>query len=79
MRDVVFGGAEHYLRLIAVRHLPKVAEEFISIHHRHVPVEQHRIGQLALADLKGLLAVLGFDKPEVETFQYTPGNFADDA
>ena len=66
MRDIVFGSAEHHLGLVAARHMAQIAEEFIAIHDRHVPVEQDRLGQSALADFQRLLAVLGFDDVEIE-------------
>ena len=36
-------------------------------------------GKSALADLQRLLAVLGFDDLEIETFQDAPRDLADDA
>src|SRR5450759_3372926 len=79
VRDIVFGGAEHHLGLVAAGHAAQIAEEFIAVHDRHVPVEQDRIGQSALADFQRLLAVLGFDDLEVEAFQDPPCDLPDDA
>src|SRR5450432_650885 len=79
MRDIVLGGAEHHLGLVAAGHAAQIAEELIAVHHRHVPVEQNRIGQSALADFQGFLTVLGFDNLEVEPFQDTPCDLANDA
>jgi hypothetical protein len=79
MVHAVFGGAEHHLGRIAAGHAAQIAEEFVTVHHRHVPVEQDRLGQSALADLERLLAVLGFDDLEIHLFQNPPCDFADDA
>jgi len=48
MVDSVFSGAEHHLALVAAGQATQIAQEFIAVHHRHVPVEQDRIGQAAL-------------------------------
>ena len=37
--DVVLGGAEHHLGLVAAGALAQLDEEFDPRHHRHVPVE----------------------------------------
>jgi hypothetical protein len=79
MGDVVLGGAEHDLRHVAAGHAAQIAKEFVTVHHRHVPVEQHRVRQLALAGFERLLAVLGFDDLEIETFQNPACNLANDA
>ena len=79
MGDVVFGGAEHHLGLVAAGHAAQIAEELVAVHDRHVPVEQDRVGQSALADFQRLLAVLGFDDLEIQAFQDTPCDFSDDA
>src|SRR3569623_990939 len=77
--DIVLGGAEHDLRLFAVRHHAQVAQEFMPVHHRHVPVEQHGVGKDSLADFHGCHAVLGFDDFEIQVFQYSARNFEDHA
>ena len=64
---------------VAAGHAAQIAEEFVAVHHRHVPVEQDRLGQSALADFQRLLAVLGFDDLEIQSFQDAPRDFADDA
>src|SRR5262245_28835468 len=69
MGDVVLRGAEHHLGLVAAGHAAQVAEELVAVHDRHVPVEQHGIGQPALAGFQRLLAVLGFDNLEIQAFQ----------
>src|SRR3981189_3026970 len=79
VRDVVFSGAEHHLGLVSAGHAAQIAKEFVTIHHGHVPVEQDRLGQSALADLKRLLAVLGFDDLEIQPFQDTSCHLSDDA
>jgi len=79
VRDVVFGGAEHDLGLVAAGHAAEIAKEFIAVHDRHVPVEQDGFGQSAPADLECLFAVFGFDNLEIQSFQYAPCNFSDDA
>src|SRR5450631_916241 len=79
MVDSVFSGAEYHLGLITAGQATQVAQEFIAVHHRHVPVEQDRLGQSALADLKRLLAVLGLDDLEIQAFQNAPCYFSDDA
>src|SRR6202047_3343906 len=76
--DIVLGGAEHHLGHVAAGHAAQIAEEFIAVHDRHVPVEQDGVGQSALADLQRLLAVFGFDDLEVETFQDAPCDLSDD-
>src|SRR5467141_4324301 len=72
VRDIVFSGAEHHLGLVAAGHAAQIAKEFIAVHHRHVPVEQDRLRQSALANLKRLLAVLGLDDLEIQTYQNAP-------
>src|SRR5450631_82449 len=79
VRDVVFGGAEHHLGCIATGHAAQIAEEFIAVHDRHVPVEQDGIRQSALADFQRLLAVLGLDDLEVQAFQDPPCDLPNDA
>src|SRR6266576_2994483 len=79
MVDVVLSGAEHHLGLIAAGHATQIAEEFIAVHHRHVPVEQDRLGQATLADLERLLAILGFDDLEIQTFQDPPCDLSNHA
>src|SRR5467141_1373043 len=79
VRDVVFSGAEHHLGLVSAGHAAQIAKEFVTVHHRHVPVEQDGFGQSALADLKRLLTVLGFDDLEIHLFQDSPGYFSNDA
>src|SRR5664279_2531150 len=78
MRDVVFGGAEHHLGPIAARQFAQRAQELVAVHFRHVPVEQDRIGQLALAGFQRLLAVFGFHDLEFEPFKNSPRHLADD-
>src|SRR5665811_1441277 len=65
--------------ICAAGHAAQIAEEFKAIHDGHVPVEQDRIGQSALADFQRLLAVLGFDDLEIHLFQDAPCDFANDA
>src|SRR5260370_27087498 len=77
MVDSVFSGAEHHLGLVTAGQAAQIAKEFVAVHHRHVPVEQDRLGQSALANLKRLLAVLGFDALEIHLFQNTPCYFSD--
>src|SRR5689334_19040707 len=79
VRDIVFRRAENHLGLVATGHPAEIAKEFIAIHDRHVPIEQDGFGQSALADLKRLLAVLGFDNLEIKAFQDTPCDLSDDA
>src|SRR3954454_18261577 len=67
--DVVLGGAEHHFGRVAAGHAAQIAQELIAIHDRHVPVEQDRVGQPALADFQRLLAVLGLRDLEIEPFQ----------
>src|SRR4029077_973915 len=54
-------------------------EEVVAVHHRHIPVEQHRIRHCAAALLEGLLSVLGFRDLEVEAFKNPPRHLPDDA
>src|SRR5258708_12800003 len=75
----ILGGAEYDLGLIAAGHAAQMAKEFKTVHDRHVPVEQDRIGQSALAGFQRLLAVLGFDDLEIQAFQDAPCNFSADA
>src|ERR1700682_2460040 len=46
MREVVFGGAEDDLRLVAVRHGAERAEEFLAVHDRHFPIDGNCFGHL---------------------------------
>ena len=79
MRHIVLGGAEHDLRPIAARQATQRLEEVVSVHHRHVPVEQHRIRQCATALLERLLSVLGLDDLEIETLENPTRHLSDDA
>src|SRR5712675_2322772 len=79
VRDVVFSGAEHHLGLVSAGHAAQIAEEFIAVHHGHVPVEQDRLGHGTLADFERFRAVLGFHDLEIKTFQDTACNLANDA
>src|SRR5262249_45543530 len=79
MRDIVLGGAEDHLGLIASRHAAQISKELVAVHDRHVPIEQDRLGQTTLARLQRLLAVLGFDDVEIQAFQNTPRDLSDDA
>ena len=56
---VVLGGAEHHLRLVAAGRCA-TPQELEAVHHRHVPVEQDRVGHRLVAGLERLLAVFGF-------------------
>src|SRR5438105_12563972 len=53
--DIVFGGTEHQLGRIATRHAAEIAQEFVSLHDRHVPIEQDGVWRAALTYLHGLL------------------------
>ena len=75
----ILGGAKHDLGLIAAGRAAQMAKEFKTVHDRHVPVEQDRIGQSALAGFQRLLAVLGFDDLEIQAFQDAPCDFSDHA
>src|SRR5215831_9281579 len=77
--DVVLGGAEHDLGTVPARQAPQRAQEFVAIHLRHVPVEQHRVGELALAGGQRLLAVLRLRDLEIQSFQDPPRHLADHA
>src|ERR1700722_16694299 len=79
VRDVVFGGAEHHLGRVAAGHAAQIAEELVAVHDRHVPVEQDGVGQSALADFQRLLAVLGFDDLEIQSFQDPSCDLSNDA
>ena len=79
VRDVVFGGAEHDLGRIAAGHTAQIAEEFVTVHDGHVPVEQDRVGHGALAHFERLLAVLGFGDLEMHFFQDAACDFSNDA
>src|SRR3954462_4919156 len=61
MCDVVLGGAEHHLGGVAAGHTAQIAEEFVTVHDRHVPVEQNSFRHGALAGVERLLAIFGFD------------------
>ena len=67
------------LGCVAAGHAAQIAEELVAVHDRHVPVEQDRIGQAALADFERLLAVLGLDDLEIQAFQDAPCDLSDDA
>src|ERR1700690_1198510 len=78
MRDVVFGGAEHYLGRVAARQFAQRTQELVAVHFRHVPVEQDRIGQMGPAGGERLLAIFGFHDLEFESFKNSPRHLADD-
>ena len=57
----------------------QMAEEFVAVHDRHVPVEQDRVGHGVLARFERLLAVLGFGDLEIHLFQDAACDFPHDA
>src|SRR4051812_50166721 len=79
MGDVVLGRAEHDLWPIAAGKTTQCLEKIVAIHHRHIPVEQHGVGQCTTALFECLLAVFSLDNLEIETFENPPRNLADDA
>src|SRR5215217_1234894 len=79
VRDIILGGAEHVYKHIAAGETAHRLEKVIAVHHRHVPVEQDRVGQCAAALLQRLLAVFCLRNLEVEPFENTPRHLADDA
>src|ERR1043166_6889042 len=72
VHHVVLGGAEHHLGRVAARQPAQRLEELVAVHHRHVPIEQHRVGQLALALRQRLLAALGLGDPKIQPFEDAP-------
>ena len=52
--DVVLGGAEHHDRRLAAIGLAQLAQEVDAAHHRHVPVQQDRVGHALQARIQGL-------------------------
>src|SRR5712671_1025567 len=79
MGHVVLGGAEHHLRSVAAGKPTQRPQELVAIHLRHVPIEQHRVRQLALTRSQRLLAVLGLGDLELESFEDAPRHLADHA
>jgi hypothetical protein len=79
MCNVILGGAENDFGPVAAWKSPQRTQEVIAVHFWHIPIEQNRIRQFPLARLECLLAVLGLDNPELQTFQDSPRYFADDA
>src|SRR2546423_6139034 len=77
--DVVLGGAEHHLGPIAMRHPAQRTQEFVAVLLRHVPIEKHRVGHVAVAGFKRLLAALALRNLEFESFENSPRHLADDA
>ena len=69
VHHVVLGGAEHHLGDVAAGQAPQRFEELVAVHHRHVPIEQHGVGQLALAMRQRLLAVLGLGDLELQPLE----------
>ena len=67
------------LGMIAAGQAAQIAEEFVAVHDRHVPVEQDGCRHRALAGFERLFAVLGFDDLEVQAFQDAACDLADDA
>src|SRR5476649_375565 len=76
MREVVFGSAEDDLRLVAVRHGAERAKEFVAIHHRHVPIEENRLGHLLGARFERLTAVGRFYDGKAESFEDSPSHLS---
>src|ERR1700722_13984360 len=76
---IVFRRAEHHLGLVAAGHAAEIAEEFVAVHDRHVPVQKNGFGQSALADLECFFAVFSFHDLEIKAFQNAPCDFSDDA
>src|SRR5450631_4226581 len=76
---IVLGGAEHHFGSVAAGEPAQHAQEFVAVHLRHVPVEQDRLGELALADIERLFAVLGFQDLEFEPFENSPRHLANKA
>src|SRR2546423_9777105 len=79
VNDIVLGGAEDHLRPIAAWESAQRLEKLVAVHHRHVPIEQYGVRQLALAMLQRLLAVLRFGDVEGEPLQDAASHLADDA
>jgi hypothetical protein len=79
MIDAIFGGAEHHLGFIAARHAAQMSKEVVAVHHRHVPVEQNRLGHRALADFKRSSRRPRPRRSEIETFQDAARDLSDDA
>src|SRR5205085_2485245 len=77
--DIVFSCAEYDLGSVTAGQAAQRLEEVVAVHHRHVPVEQYRVGQCDAALLERLLSVLGLDDLEIETFENSPRHLADDA
>src|ERR1700730_7200850 len=77
MREVVFGGAEDDLRLVAVRHGAERAQEFVAVHDRHVPIEENRFGHLLGARFERLTAVGRFHDGKAKSFEDSPSHLSD--
>ncbi len=69
MRDVVLGSAEHHLGPVAAGKPTQRFEELVAVHLRHVPIEQDRVRQTAMACAERLLAILGFRDREFHALQ----------
>src|SRR5688500_10423671 len=72
--DVVLGGAEHHHRRLPAIRLAQLAQEIDAAHHRHVPVQQDRIGHALQARVHGLATVFRLFDLEIETFEDLPGD-----
>src|SRR5205085_5226252 len=79
MREVVLGGAEDDLRLVAVRHGAERAQEFIAVHNRHVPIQENRLGHLLGAGFERLPAVGRFHDGKTKAFENSSGHLPDHA
>src|SRR5205085_11164514 len=77
VRDIVLGGAEDDLGLVAAGLLAQRDDELDAAHHRHVPVEQDQVGHRLGALAERVLAVFGLAYLETETLDDMARNLAD--
>ena len=75
---IVLGRTEHHFRRVTARLPPQRPQEVDAVHHRHVPVQQHRIGHPRPAGFQRLLAIRRFVGGEIEVLDNSPRDLAHD-
>jgi len=74
---IVFGGAEHDHRALALFGNTKRAQVLDPAHDRHVPVQQHHIGHAFHTHIQRHLTIFGLGNVEPEFLKYFAGNHSD--
>src|SRR5579883_1580133 len=79
VRDIILRGAENYFRLVSTGESTQRPQKFITVHFRHVPIQQDRVGNPRAAGLDRFLTVFRFRDLKLESFEDSPCDLADHA